>query len=422
LKTIEDSNVRKFLLGIPGYYRVFVFSVLVIMMNISGYKHETEFGTIPINYLIFLAFSSILYFVFLYYKRILTILLLIEYFTVLFYAYIEPHFLFMEIIWIPGIITALAFVLPKRQGIIMMPGFGIAGTIFFSYGSIYDISITIGEFSLPYIALVFFLHTPITLSAIILNRICFRIESMEKQYLSLKTINTKLNEINNVVSRRIFKLQNDMTQKERNRLSKKIHDTAGYVFINLIMMLQAASAILYKDIKKSDKLINDARDYAERGINEIRHLLTDIREYTPVHLSLQNEFFDVGDSFQKATGVKIDIEYGMWPKALSKDSDSFFISFVQESLTNALKHGHATHVSILCWSNNTQIGMTIIDNGSGAVFPIHKGIGLTAMEDMAKQLNGSITIKNGKDGFKITAVFPDAILNSVPVQPERYMK
>jgi signal transduction histidine kinase len=282
------------------------------------------------------------------------------------------------------------------------------GAFSFQLGSIvYNVTATIGAHSLPYNAFTLFLYVPVFVVSIMLNRIYDKAERTEKRYNNLELDNKRLNDINHAISQRIFSLQNDTTQKERNRLSKEIHDTAGYVFINLIMMLQAAQAILYRDITKADKLIGDARDYAERGINEIRHLLQDIRSYTPLHLSLQNELHDIGDSFQKATGVEIDIEYGNWPKTISKEKDFFFISFMQEALTNALKHGHADKVSVLCWNEGGIIGMTVTDNGSGALLPINKGIGITAMEDVVNQLEGSITIKSD-GGFKITA--------SVPVQ------
>jgi signal transduction histidine kinase len=152
--------------------------------------------------------------------------------------------------------------------------------------------------------------------------------------------------------------------------------------------------------------VGDARDYAEKGINEIRYLLRDIRDYTPVRLSLQNELHDVGESFQKATDVEIAIEYGPWPRTFSKNTDFFFISFMQEALTNALKHGRAGRVSVLCWEEGGRFGMTISDKGSGAKLPLKKGIGITAMEDAAGELGGEITIQSNSGGFRIKAVIP----------------
>jgi signal transduction histidine kinase len=144
----------------------------------------------------------------------------------------------------------------------------------------------------------------------------------------------------------------------------------------------------------------DARDYAERGINEIRHVLRNIRE-PPVSLSLQNEFFNIGDIFQKATGTSVAIHYGTWPRSFSPVVDSFFTSFMQEALTNAIKHGHATEIVIDCQEVDGSIAMTITDNGLGAKFPLQKGIGISSLEDFVFQYGGKVDIQSGKDGFKI---------------------
>jgi signal transduction histidine kinase len=216
-------------------------------------------------------------------------------------------------------------------------------------------------------------YLSITFLSVVLCQFFISSRKREEYTRSLETLNDQLNKINHSVSQKIFHLENDFTVEERKRISKEIHDTAGYVFINLIMMLQAASAVFHKDIKKAEAIINDARDYAERGINEIRHILRNIRDYSPVQLSLQNELYSLGTAFNKATEVEININYGNWPKTFSKNIDSFFISFMQEALTNSLKHGHATAVSITCWKNNDFYTMSIADNGKGAILPVKKG-------------------------------------------------
>jgi signal transduction histidine kinase len=229
---------------------------------------------------------------------------------------------------------------------------------------------------------------------------------------SLERFNLQLDTINRDITGKMFRLQNDTTLEERKRISKEIHDTAGYVFINLIMMLQAASAVLRKDTEKAEGLINDARDYAERGINEIRHILQNIREYSPAALSLQNELFDIGKSFRNATGTVLNIDYGNWPGTFSKKLDSFFMSFMEEALTNALKHGHATEISVMCWNNSSHITMSVSDNGKGMSAPVKKGIGISAMEEFAVRQKGSIIIQGSDRGFKITAAIPLASIQS----------
>ena len=388
-------------------YRVISLLVIFIILFTS---QDAFFNTILIRYMIVLSCCIILFLIYSKHKKMQIFLLCIEYLLIYCYAYVEPNSFIMELIGIPPVIVTLAFLLPRRYCPVIIFTSGIIGPLLFSYGFVNNISIMLGDYLLPFIVLTLSVHIPVSLLSILLNIIYDKKEKAEDGHLNLQLENKKLNQINHAISQRIFSLQNDSAQKERNRLSKEIHDTTGYVFINLIMMLQAIRAILHRDISKADKLIGEARDYAERGINEIRHLLRDIRSYTPTQFSLQNELHDLGESFQKATGVEIVFEYGDWPKSISEKTDSFFISFMQEALTNALKHGNASQISVQCWSENRRLGMSILDNGSGAIFPINKGIGITAMEDVVSEYGGSIAIKSDM-GFKITAVLeiPDNI-------------
>jgi len=298
------------------------------------------------------------------------------------------------------------------QGIVLqtaLPLLCLGGAVFLSYGSNNNLIIEVLGFNFTWSLVLVIFYAPCLALSVLLSRICVLHEKDEKNRSSMESHLKELGEINNAISQRIFALTNDTSQKERNRLSKEIHDTVGYVFINLIMMLQAAEAFINKDTKRSEKLINDTLNYAEKSINEIRYLLQDIRNYTPAALSIQNELHDVGESFQKATNVSLDLHYGDWPKTLSREAESFFISFMQETLTNALKHGHAKNISVNCWRNDEFLGMTVTDDGSGAELPIKKGIGITAMEDVADELGGEIKISADKNGFNISAVLPEKL-------------
>jgi signal transduction histidine kinase len=355
---------------------------------------------------VWLSLSSALYFFLLLYPGSLLILLLGDYFAVLLYSYFEHGFLIAELIWIPGIILALTLALPGPAARALFPGLGIAGAVGFSWGYTSGIRIPVAGASLPFYAAALIVYVPAGLLAAIVSFISLEMEKIKKQNDGLRTISAHLNELNRDISERMFRLQNDTAIEARKRLSKEIHDSTGYVFINLIMMLQAASAVFRRDTGKAQELIDKTRDYAERGINEIRHRLRDIRSYTTSRVSLQNEFFNLAESFHKATEVEITIDYGEWPASLSKEADSFFISFLQETLTNALKHGHATFVSVVCWKSASHIGMSVTDNGTGAETPIKFGIGISAMDDLIGQMRGNIYIRSNEPGFRISASIP----------------
>jgi signal transduction histidine kinase len=405
----QNDRFRKTLLLGPGVYRILAFAgvwAVVLFINKSTGAGASPFQK---SNLVFFGASSGVYFFLLRFRKLLAALLFVEYYMVFSFAYVPPHIPYLELIWTPGIIVALALVLEGLGRLAVLAFTGLFGPVFLSYGCNNGVQTEFGGLSLPWAAALLMVLAPVTVLAFFLDRICIWGEHTEKRYRSLKADYARLTEINNAVSQRIFTLTNDTAQKERYRISKEIHDTAGYVFINLMMMLQAASNVINKDIKKAEKLINDAWEYAKKGINEIRRLLRDIRSYTVPVISIQNELFSVGESFQNATDVKIEINYGQWPGTFSKTVDSFFISFMQESFTNALKHGHAAYISVNCWEMDGYYGMSVFDNGSGASYPIIKGIGITAMEDVAYELGGRVIIKTNVDGFRITAMIPCSV-------------
>jgi signal transduction histidine kinase len=366
----------------------------------------TPRGSGPFRFLLWLSIGTLLFFLLRKKTVFLMMFVAIEYFAVLLYQYFEPHPVLLEFLWIPGMIISAALTTPFPWNIPIVLFMAVPGPMLLSYGSYTGTLVFIGANAYPYRLASLFIYIPVTLLSLMISGISMYTRRLRERAERLELVNLQLNKLNRDISVKIFRLKNDSTMEERKRISKEVHDTAGYVFINLIMMLQAASAVLDRDIEKAAQLIRDARDYADRGINEIRHILRNMRDYTHVSLSLQNELFDIGESFRKATTVSLTIEYGNWPRSFSKNVDSFFMSFMQECLTNALKHGHATVITIMCWRSGSEITMSVTDNGRGAVIPIKKGIGISAMEDFINQHKGSITIHSDEGGFRIRAALP----------------
>jgi signal transduction histidine kinase len=393
-------------------YRVFILiiSAFVIVQMEKG--DDRFIRNYPYWFLLYFSAGTLLYFKAVKDLPIFICLLCCDYIMVLMFQYFEPHHIFLEFLWLPSIFFAALVIVPFPFNIIIILTLGFPGIIFLSYGFTEKTSVLISGNSYPYYYTELCFFIPLMIFSVTAGFAFSQSRRMKSRMKNLEFLNRNFEKINRDISDRIFKLQYDTTQKERKRISKEIHDTAGYVFVNLIMMLQAASAVFYKDNKKAKSLIIEARDYAERGINEIRYILRNIREYTPVYLSLQNELFNISHSFEKATDVKVTIDYGNWPSSFSSIFDPFLTSFLQEVLTNALKHGQATKVSVICFTATSSITMIVSDNGKGAELPVRKGIGISSTEDFLMQYNGSFVISSGKDGFRIKIVLPFSGLSS----------
>jgi signal transduction histidine kinase len=358
-------------------------------------------------FLAYLSASTVLLFVINKDYLLCFLLLFNDYIVILLFQYFSPHNFYLELVWLPELIVLASVIFPPPVNYLYAFLMGVPGYLAFNYLNYENVHVMIGgtEYSGLGMSLVFCL--PVTLLALVIGFLYGHFNNNSVRIDSLECLNRQINKMNREIMNKVFVLQNIISLEERKQVSKEIHDVAGYVFVNLIMMLQAAQAVFGRDQQKSESLIAQARDYAEQGINEIRYLLRDVRNYRPEFISLQNSLFDVADSFTKATGVDVTINYGNWPASFGKELDSFFTSLMQESLTNALKHGRSSSVSVQCWLSETEIIMSVNDNGSGSEIPVKKGIGLSSVEGFVIALGGKLNVQS-VSGFQIAVFIPKA--------------
>ena len=84
---------------------------------------------------------------------------------------------------------------------------------------------------------------------------------------------------------------------------------------------------------------------------------------------------------------------------------------VQESATNAVRHGGATQVEAEAGEADGRVQATIRDNGSGVPAEHGTGLGLSGMRERVEALGGSFALDNGGPGAIVRI--------TIPVPPEQ---
>ncbi len=77
---------------------------------------------------------------------------------------------------------------------------------------------------------------------------------------------------------------------------------------------------------------------------------------------------------------------------------------MQESMTNAIQHGHADSIRISFTKEEDGVRLIIKDNGCGSP-DLQEGFGLRHMRERIQMLHGSIRY-DGTDGFLVDASVP----------------
>jgi signal transduction histidine kinase len=196
------------------------------------------------------------------------------------------------------------------------------------------------------------------------------------------------------------------TERERNRISREIHDISGYIFTNLIALMDAAGSMRRDDQAGLSDILVTARAQAQEGLRETRAALRKLRKERPDMADSTRAIYKIVSIFRKIAGIEVELSMGNLPHFLSQELNLALYRTVQEALTNAVRHGKATRVRVLFWVESGDILLTIADDGKGA-FEVVKGIGLTGMEERIGALGGTIGIGQAAEGgFSLSVRVP----------------
>lgn len=198
----------------------------------------------------------------------------------------------------------------------------------------------------------------------------------------------------------------ESSERERNRISREIHDISGYIFTNLIALMDAAGSMRRDDQAGLTDILITARKTAQEGLKETRVALRKLREQQPELTNSPRAIFKIVSIFRKITGIEVELDLGNMPHYLSQELNLALYRTVQEALTNAVRHGKANHVRVNFRLDGGLLNLTITDNGKGA-FEVVKGIGLTGMEERMGALGGSVKVgRAAEGGFSLSVQVP----------------
>ncbi len=196
---------------------------------------------------------------------------------------------------------------------------------------------------------------------------------------------------------------------ERKRISRDIHDTAVHILINIIMLAESAVDLTAPQHTKLSGILQQIITHAKEAVKDTRQALRELRAIEEASPKGLKAIYRMAKVFQEATGVQVAVDFGNLPWELEKELDQTLYRIIQESLTNAFRHGKATTIDVHLWiaevQSKSELIVRIHDNGQGAS-EMKKGIGFQGMEERMKPFQGRLEAKNVFDGFVVTVRIP----------------
>lgn len=186
--------------------------------------------------------------------------------------------------------------------------------------------------------------------------------------------------------------------EERNRIARDIHDSLGHNMTALIMQLQMAEHLLKEDIPKAEGLLANAVRTAKESLAGIREVVETLRG-AGTALAPAEAMRKLVNEFSVKTGVEIGLDIN--GEAAMQDSAANIAVYriIQEAMTNAVRHGKATRISVSIDYSSESIAFSVRDNGLGAE-KVTEGYGLKGIRERVEAFGGKVEFGAG-DGFYI---------------------
>lgn len=222
--------------------------------------------------------------------------------------------------------------------------------------------------------------------------------------LQLQTANMRLKEMNEQLQDYAEMSEKMAETRERNRIAREIHDTLGHTMIGLSAGIDACIAMIDFSVDATKEQLNKISQVARQGIKDIRRSVNKLRPDALEHSGLREALEKMIEETMQVSDVKIDYECQVDTLKFNQDEEDMIYRVVQESITNAIRHGEAKYIEVRLWKENKWLNLVIKDNGIGCE-EIHTGFGLIHIEERIKMLQGTVEY-DGSDGFKVTARIP----------------
>ena len=194
-------------------------------------------------------------------------------------------------------------------------------------------------------------------------------------------------------------------EEERLRITRDMHDSCGYVFVNIIGLMEACQSGKPQPWDKTKECFEMVRSLASHGLQETRKTLRAIRAIRHPIETLDS-LSEIKNIFQKVANVQVELDRGNMKRDYGRTINKILVRTMQEGLTNAVRHGLASYVAVYFREDDGFLYMTVSDNGVGSK-QVVKGIGLAGMEERLRKVGGELVAVSGEEGgFKLEIKIP----------------
>ena len=194
-------------------------------------------------------------------------------------------------------------------------------------------------------------------------------------------------------------------EEERARIWRELHDETAQVLAALNLQL---GVIAERSDKASAPALDRARTLLGEGISSIRSVTRNLRPVALDDLGLIPAMRALARDFHQPATLDVNFEAPPMAPSLSSEAEAAVYRAMQEGLSNAVRHGARSRVSVTLSCTELHAILTVEDDGPGfsedIAVRLRSGGGLAGLRERVAVLGGELKMENRNENGAVVSV------------------
>ena len=189
--------------------------------------------------------------------------------------------------------------------------------------------------------------------------------------------------------------------EERSRIARELHDIVAHAVSVMVLQVGAIRHKLPAVLEEEKDALRGVEQAGRRALTEMRRLLAAMRREGEEAELVPQPGLDGLDSLIEEinrAGLPVELHVDGDPVPLPRGIDLSAYRIVQEGLTNALKHAHASDADVTVRYLPDELEIEIRDNGQGSSTTDGLGHGLVGVRERVKIYGGEMSAGTANGG------------------------
>ncbi len=197
---------------------------------------------------------------------------------------------------------------------------------------------------------------------------------------------------------------------ERELMAREVHDVVAHSLTVVVAQADAALLVMDVDPERSREMVGNAVRTGREAMAEMRRVVRALRDGAPSSAPVRSlhHLGQLVESFRTA-GVQVDLLVDGDVERVDPEIARAVYRIVQESLTNAVKHGSLpVRCRVEICVRDHEVGVSVRDDGPGLTDrdTASVGFGILGIQERARSLGGHVDIGSDSTGTKVSAWLP----------------